>query len=539
MSGHIHSPGVSGSDGPKPTVSRVVPSAERFRRGLGHRWTRVRERLLWGVPWGTLVTCCVLVFVYLAVQNGAERWSGPLVIPFTSWSYSHPLGVFLGPVSHIGPEHLVDNLLGVLVFGSVAEYVFGHTLADGTATDRLWTRPGVRAFGLFPGAALVAGILASAFSWGPTIGFSNVVYAFAGFALLRYPLGTVIAVSVQEGLGVVVRSIDQPRLVATGTQAADPWFVDVAVQGHLFGVGLGLTAGFVTVSLRDADLPSPGRLWAGTALFALAQSLWVVWWPRGTEYVLARGLGVVVVGCLATVVAAVACLAPGDGEQSNDVAGVHAGVVLLLVPLALMAGIAVPINTAGDVTTPPGAETVDVRGYGVTYVEDATNQRLAPFAVATGTDQPRASGVLVVEPDRGVFTQAVDASRLASDGTATIRLGGLGWERRVFAVRRGWRAAGGNVTFQVWIHPNDGRFHRVYDSGPASATPVVAGYNLSIVPERGRFRIRVDRDNATVGTAAIPNRGETVTVGALDVRRDGDRLVATVGRTRVPIAWRR
>lgn len=547
----------------RPGSVTRIGGVSTLPHGFRELRAELRNRFLWGLPWGTLVVGTVLVFVYLVVQNAAGRWTEPLVIPFTSWSYSHPLGVFLGPLSHIGPEHLLDNLLGVLVFGSVVEYIYDHkrvvgsrdddkrerntrdddtdeaeTRTESDWTNRIHTRPSVRALVLFPAGAVLAGFLASLFSWGPTIGFSNVVYAFAGFALVRFPLGTVVVVSVREALGVVSRALDQPFLATSVSSASEPWFVDTAVQGHIFGLLLGVAAAVITLSARDETLPSPVRLWAGLVLFGLVQSLWLVWWSRGTGYVLARGLGVLVVLCLATVVVCGFVLAVGNVRQGDTVGSPHVGIVILLVPLSLMAGIAIPINATADVTTPTGAETVDVHGYEVTYVDEARNQRLAPFAAVTDTEPPTTSGVLVVDSDRGVWTRAVDSSTLEASGTATIRLGGLGWERTVFAVRRSWQAVGGEVTSQVWLNPRDGGFHRVYSSQPARATAVVAGYTLSLLPDGIRFKLEVSRDNETVRTATVPNRGQSVTVGTLEIRREGETLVAVTNQSRVPIAWR-
>jgi membrane associated rhomboid family serine protease len=510
-------------------------SSERLIQEVEHCRDALRNRLLGGIPWGTLLLSCLLVFVYLSVQNGAGRWSDPLVIPFTSWSYSHPLGVALGPVSHTNPEHLLDNLAGVLVFGSLAEYVFAHKRVSNTNRSRFRGSPRLRAVVLFPAGALGVGLLGSAFSWGPTIGFSNVVFAFAGFAVVRYPILTVVAVSVRDGLAVLGRAIDQPAVVATGTRATEPWFVDIAVQGHLFGLLVGILLGAVTLYSRDEDPPSACRLGAGMALFSLVQSLWVVWWPRGSSYVLGRGLGVVLVACIATLGTAGVILTVSGSK--NRVSNPYVGVVILLVPLAIMAGIAIPINATTDVTAPTETETVEINGYEVTYIEEGTNQRLAPFAAVTG-NRPTTGGVVVVNPERGIWTQTVDRARLAADGTASVYLGGIGWERTVFVLQRSWRMTGDEVASQVWVHPNDGLLHRVFASEPATGTAVVDGYNVSIVPDGVRFEIAVSRDNETVGTATVPHRGQTESIGNLTVSRESDTLIASVNRTSVPVAWR-
>lgn len=531
MSGGSHPPDVVDRDDPTEPALRTA-SATR-PPALSHLRNRLQSRFVLGVPWGTIALCCLIGTVYFVVQDGLGAWGEPLTIPFTSWSYRHPLGVLLGPVAHQGPDHLLANLTGTLVFGSVAEYVYGH----GSTGGGLRNAPAVRAFVIFPGVALLAGVVSIAFSWGPSIGFSDVVYAFAGVALVRYPLGTVVAISVGDALSVVLRAIEEPLFVVSRTPASDPWFVDTALQSHTFGLLLGITAGVALLVVRDADPPSAFRLWVAAALFGSVQSLWVVWWPRETAYVLARGAGVLLVGCLATLITTATVAATSGLGSVSDGRARRIGFALLVVPLVVMAAVAVPINAATDVREPPEARTVDVGGYAVTYAEDVPNERLAPFAAVTG-EPATTSGVLVVDPDRGIWTRPVSAGRLESDGTESIRVGGLGWDRTVFVVRRGWRTTGGNTTFQVWINPNHGGFNRVYASPPAQAAPVVAGHNVTVVPSGIRFRVRVTRANGTVGTAPIPERGENVTLGPVELRRDRDRLIAVTDDTRVPVATR-
>lgn len=522
----------------QPSIRRLSQSISGYRRTERRK---LRGRLLFGVPWGTLLVCGVLLGTYLLVQGGAETWTRPLTIPFTSWSYSHPVGVLLGPLAHLGPDHLLGNIAGTLVFGSMAEYLLGHAPPSRAPTDRRG-KACVRAGVAFPAGVIGAGILASAFSWGPTIGFSNVVYALAGVVLVRYPVGAVVALVVRDGFEVVVSTVDAPFLVATRTPASDPWFVDVAVQGHVFGLLLGITAGTVLVAVRDTEPPSPARVWTGVALFGLAQSLWAVWWASGTGYVLARGPGLLLVGGLATVAAVGTALTARDRRGTPDRRTRYLGIALLVVPLVVMAAVAVPVNATTNASLPPESEAVEVGEYSITYVEDARNQRLAPLSAAVGTEPPTTSGVVVADPERGIWSREVPASQLASEGTATIRVGGLRWDRTVFVVRQAWQTSGGEVVSQVWLNPDDGGFHRVYASEPARAAPIVAGHNVTLVPTDSPgvgFRVHATRAGERVGTAPLPERNESVAIGPLELRREGDRLLADAGDTRVSIAHRR
>lgn len=518
---------------PAGAAGRTPPV--RRRTTVRNLRDRVRARFLRGLPWGTLLLCCILVFVYLVVQGGLDSWTRPLTIPVTSWSYWHPTGVLLGPVAHRGPDHLLVNLAGVLVFGTLAEYVYGHP-PPRNGTRR--TSGVVRAFVIFPAGALLVGVTASAFSWGPTIGFSNVIYAFAGVALVKYPLGTVVALSGRDALAIVFQALEEPLVIAGRRAVADPWFVDTAIQSHTFGLLLGVTVGVALSSMREGDAAPPHRLLIGLSLFAFVQSLWVVWWPRETAFVLARGPGVIFAACLALLLTTGTVLVVREYRPLRQERTRRIGFAVLVVPLAVMAGVAVPMNLSADAAVPPGAESIHVGGYTLTYVEEVPNQRLAPFGSVTG-ERATTSGILVVHPDRGIWTREIPADRLARERRVTMRLGGLGWDRTVFAIRRGWRAIGGDTTYQVWLNPRDGGNHRVYASEPARVAAVIDGYNVSVVPSGIRFTVRVTRRNETVGKAAVPDRGDSVTIGQLELRRDGEQLVAVRNRTRVLVATRR
>lgn len=536
MSGVWLRPNVSGSDHPNRDAGSQPAIAVLYadiRRG----WARLRERWILGVPWGTVVLGAILGLVFVVLQDAGGQQK-PLVIRFTSWSYHDPVGVLLSPLAHSSTDHLLGNLVGLLVFGSIAEYIFDHKRPAGGDSPHFVNHPGVRAGLLFPGCAILAGLLASIGSWGPMIGFSPVIFAFAGIALVRYPLATIVALAVTKALEVVLRAGLRPFETATRSPATDPWFVDVAIQGHVFGLVLGIVGGVLLVLHRDWELPPLRRLWLGIAVFAMAQSFWVLWWPRETYYVLARGLGVIFVGTLALVLTGGAVLAVRGVDSMEPATAKRVGIVGLLLPLALMAGIAVPLNATADVTAPAGSETVTIDGYDVTYAEDVPNQQLAPFAAVAVDDPPTTSGVIVAQPDRGVWTRVVAAERLANGGSVSTRLGGIGWDRQVFTLRRVWHTLGNESASQVWIHPKDGRLHRVYWSDPATAEASFGNYTIRILPEGIRFQVQVMRDNETIGSDPVPFQNNSVTFGDLEIHGKADKLVASHNGTRVPIAWR-
>jgi len=268
-------------------------------------YRRLTDRLLFGVPWGTLIVMGILLAVYAGLQDGfgADK---PIVLPFRAWSYLDPVGMLVAGLAHSNTSHLLGNLLGTLIFGSLAEWLWGHhtTRLEATRLQRAWTHPIVRAAIIFPAAAIMASILGSIVALGPVIGFSIVVFGFAGFVLVQAPLVAVLASVSQGVLRRLFDAIQTPEQVAAaGTTYSTPWFASIALQGHAVGLLGGVLAGLAYQRLTARSRPPAGRLWAGVLLFGIERSLWAVYWYRGNDsYVLYRAVGVGLVFLLATVV---------------------------------------------------------------------------------------------------------------------------------------------------------------------------------------------------------------------------------------------
>jgi membrane associated rhomboid family serine protease len=514
----------------------------------GEEWgPHLRRRFLLGVPWGTLVSIALVLGVYLFVQGGWSRPSAPVTIPFRAWSYFYPLGMVTAGFAHSGPGHLVGNLVGTAALAPIAEYVWGHyprRRGVQTFTSPL-TNPYVRAFVVVPAAVVAGGLLTAAFSLGPIIGFSGVVFAFGGVALVRYPILTVVALSASDGLGTFYRALQSPTVTASaGSTYSTPWWAQIAIQGHALGLLVGVLVGVWLVRSRDEALPSAGRVAAGVVLFGIAQSLWAVYWYRGGEtYVLYRAAGLALVVLLAALVAvAVAAsdrpLVAGVREGMLSVPRWQVGGVALLLCTATIAGPAVPVNlttaAGGDM---PG-ETVEIRGYEVTYAEGVPNGMVSAIDVeAFGeTTQVNTSGVIVRNRERGIWLTVVSTGRLAFDGAALVRVGGVGWRETVRAERTGWNAVGGGATYRIRLS-HDNRTVTPFVSPPARAGPVVGGRNLSIEATRERFLLNVSTGEE-FDTVPVPPANESRTVGGLTVVNDGGRLVATSGGTKVRVATR-
>ncbi|ESS09102.1 MAG: hypothetical protein A07HN63_01313 [uncultured archaeon A07HN63] len=524
----------------------VVSLAIVASLGRPAAWYReLTDRLVGGVPWGTLLIMAGLAAVYAGLQDGFGD-PAPIALPFRSWSYLDPLGIAIASFAHASTSHLVGNLIGTLVFGSIAEFIWGHKQRRDTTTRgrALWTHPGVRAVVIFPAAAALVGVFGAAIALGQIIGFSTVVFAFAGFVLVRYPLGAVIA---SVGQGVVSRlftAFQLPQSVSAGGGGGLPWFASVAVQAHAVGLLVGVLLGLAYRRQTDSS-HSATRIWIGVLLFGMARSLWAVYWYRGPErFVLYRAVGVALVFLLAAVVAyAVAAREEPvfpDYAVTNpqsiltDMTTItHRQLALLLLitvsSFLVSPAIAANATTVADADLP--GEPVEVRGYELTYGENVTNGRIAVFDVSGfgETTRVNTSGVIVRNTDREIWSTAVSAGDLADSGASTVRLGGLGWQDSVTATRTGWAAVGGDTTYRVSLS-HDNTTRTLYHSSAAEAEPIIAGQRVRLNATATGFAVGVNGS-----TAPLPSLNESVSLGGLRLHNQGARLVAVHNRSRTAV----
>ncbi|NIB99293.1 rhomboid family intramembrane serine protease [Halobacterium sp. R2-5] len=498
---------------------------------------RVRSRLLFGVPWGTLAVVAGVAAFYLVVQFGAA--GSPLVVPFVSWSYFYPLGTVTSAFAHASLGHVTGNLLGTVALAPLAEYAFSHYPTErGESSFGSWTtNPYVRAFVLFPAGVLALGLLTGVFSWGATIGFSGVVYAFAGFALVRFPLATVLAVSARELLSLLWSVLQNPITYASASSSfSAPWWAGVSVQGHLFGFLAGAVLAAALVARRDRG-PSAARVWFGAVVLGASMSLWAVWWYGGVdEYVLFRALGLLLVATLAVLLTA--AVRADAATLVRDVSTRKVAFALLLLPVVTMSLVAVPVNltTVADADLP--GDPVEVRGYEVTYAEDVTNERVAGVDLPYGSEATNvsASGVIVANDGRDIWTEEVSASRLGFYGDQTVTVGGVGWKETVGVHRRGWVPAGGDAVYNVYVTPPDESTRHVYSSEGSTADPVVGGRAVRVDAAGGGFGLEVLRNDTVVETVELPRGNESVDAGGLTFARNESRVLAAYGNTTVTIA---
>jgi len=512
-------------------VARLDATGDERRR-------RLRSRLLLAVPWGTLVSAALVLGVYFGVQGGWGR--SPLTLPFYSWSYFYPLGVLAAPFAHGGLGHITGNLVATLTLAPLAEYAFSHfPVRRGESTfSRPWHNPYVRAFLVFPLGVVIVGLCTSLLSWGPLIGFSGVVYAFAGYALVRFPFGTVVALAARDAVSTAYYALQDPVITrSAGSAFTTPWWAGIAVQGHLLGLFLG--AGLAVLTLREREeLPSAARLWAGATVVGASLSLWALWWYSGPDsYVLYRGPGLVLVLAVGLVVA-VAVKAPARRVRGVNLRTV--GTLLLVVPLLTMAVVAVPLNLT-TVDTDGFEDGVEVGGYSVTYAQDVTNPKasvlnLSVFGASTNY---RTSGVIVANPDRQLWSRAVSPAELSYDGYREVRVGGIGWDERVGVRRVGWNVRGNATVYRIGLRPPDGEWRTSFRSGPSTARLTIDGRSVTVESRGEKFRLRVRAGNRTLGTTPLPTIEESRAAGGIQFTLSDSTVVAqTTNGTSVPVATR-
>jgi len=537
-------------------VAVVVGSLAVVSRLAGYRGgvaAKLRSRLVMGVPWGTLVSVGIVLAVYLFVQGGWSNWYRPVVTPFRAWSFSYPTGIVTSGFAHGGPGHLIGNLVGTVVLAPICEYAWGHFPRErGSGSFSSWrTNPWVRALVVFPAATVLLGLATGVFAAGPVIGFSGVVFAYAGFALVTRPITALVgALGVQSAIGLAYNALRNPIVTANPSPSPPtaPWWADIAIQGHAIGLLLGVVAAAVLLYRRD-ETPDAGRVWLAALLFAVEQNLWALYWYLGEEeYVLFRGPGLVAIALLALVVTVgVASSLRERFDQPIGWIGTDtfstrtAGFVILLLVLAPIAGMGVGANAfAASPSDPPSnATVVDARDYEVYYAEDVTNEMVAIVDVeAFGlTTDIRSSGVIVASERRGIWTQEVSKGELAFLGTTRVVVGGVGWREAVRVRRDGWSAVGGGAAYKVFIK-GDGEAERLsYVSESATAQPRIEGYNVSVVPlTEGGFALAVTENGSVVDDARLPAAGENVTLAGITFEREGRTVYATTeSGTRVAV----
>jgi len=524
---------------PLVVIFAVLATVVAVRRLVGRRLTApLCRRLLFGVPWGTLLTMAGVLAVYLFVQ-GAYWHSTLLVTPFRTWSYFYPLGLLMGPFTHGSMGHITGNLLGTLAYGTVVEYAWGHyPQRRGEASfGRLRANPFARILAV-PAVMAVVGVFTGVFALGPVVGFSGVVFALAGFALVTRPslfLGAVLGSRIIDLVYVALRS-PEPT-VGGSVRYVTPWWANVAIQGHAIGLLAGVFLGMALLGARS-ERPSPGAVFFATLVFATVQGLWAVYIPLGGgQFTLLRWLGTALVLLLAVLVAAATLYTDRRALPNFEGGWPSLAGFALVVALAALCLASVPANGAALDDGDLPEDGLAVRDYVVTYEEGVRNAYVDSMPLPpTAQQNITESGVVVASADREIWTVAVPRSRLALRGDATVVVGGVDWRETVRVNRTSWSVAGNDSVYSVALAREGEASRTVYASSPSTLDGRIAGRNLTLSPVDDGFEIAVRRGGATVDRGAVPANMSSREIGGLTFERNRSRLYAAGNGTRILVA---
>ncbi|NUC72105.1 rhomboid family intramembrane serine protease [Haloterrigena sp. SYSU A558-1] len=585
-------------------VAAALASVAVVRRlhSPARRWGDVaRSRLVLGVPWGSLLVIALVYCVYLFVQDGITAFGNPVTLPYRAYSYFYPLGMLTASFSHAGPGHLIGNLAGAVVVAPIAEYAWGH-YPDGrgeTAGTSWRTDPWIRALVVFPLIVVAITIGSSLFALGPVIGFSGVVFAFAAFSLVHYPIVTLVGVlGVQGALLTLYRALQTPIgvYVAQPRAPSAPSWAGIAIQGHALGFFIGLVLA-IGLLRRRGHRPDALRVWIAILLFGFAQGLWQIYWfGSANVYYLFQGPGVLVVVVLALVVtiaitaserpvvpdrlerrlarlrgsssgSAVARpleIARGGDRSStsplerigeiataatdrgstrlSSVTRRKTALFAVLAVFAVVAGAAVPVNLfVLDDATAASESAVQIEDYTIQYAEGVENQKVSPVQVGPLAEAVslESSGVIVSSTERQIWVEEVPANRLAFTGDAEVVVGGPGWRETVHVERTGWEPVGNDTVYQVEIWPEGEDRRLAHESEGSRADVRIDDRNVTIESRDGEFVLEIETQaGETVGTTPMPADGETETAGGLTFDRVDDTIYASADGTRVAVATR-
>ncbi len=508
----------------------------------GTKWmgATLRRRFVLGVPWGTVIVVLFVVAVYLFVQGAWGRLTDPVVVGFRAWSYGYLIGMVTAPFGHSGLGHITGNLLGTVVFAPIAEYAWSHypTERGSRSFGSRRTNPYVR-IGIFVLAVLLVGLATSFLIPGPLIGFSGVVFAFAGFAIVTKPILAVFAVVGSRVVDLLYYTSLNPIVsVRARRQFVEPWWADVAVQGHALGLLVGILLSTLLVVHRR-EVPRARYLGFALVVFAISESLYIVYWQFGADrFVMYRAAGLAFVFLLAA--ATVYGVAATDRNLFDrtrlNTRQVAVGALLAVVLAIGLA--AVPYNLVN--IGPTESDGIQIRDYTVSYEENVPNAYLDSVTLPVIGDQltatVNASGVIVHSDRRDAWIEILSEGQLAVAGRGTVTVGGLGWRERVIANRSTWNAVDAGDTYKVYLRRPGGPPQLVFRDEPVRLAPRIAGLNLSIEPTREQYVVNATRNGTVVGRRSMPAINESATLAGLAIERDGNELFAASNGTRIRVA---
>ena len=504
-----------------------------------HRQLRhVRYRFVGGIPWGTLITLLALLAFYLVIQDGRTDWEHPVYYPYIATSYFYPFGQLTAGFAHASAGHLLSNLLGLAIFGTIAEYAWGHYSHDAAERPK---KPWVR-IACIPVISGIIALTTAIFSWGPVLGFSGAVFAFAGFAVVRYPVLTIIGMVFQSALVLLTRAILSPVTIHEVTESVDvPGWAGIGFQGHGMGFLLGIVLAILLWYRRDDPL-SPGavRVWGGILLVGSSMGLWAIWTTAGDDvYVLYRGLGVILLVGVAWMVAG--ALQADSTPTWGGISWRHVAICAICIPIIAMSTAAIPMGLQVVGPMDPVEERITIEDYEIYYVTNHTHSWQPgmdlPVIGDTASEATR-SGVFIRSSDRQLQLRLASSSQLAREGEARGIVGGVGWRSEVLVERSAWNPVGNDSVYRVTI-ANENQSSVVFTAPSQQVDSQIDHHQIALRATETGFGIDVRDPDGTEHQVDVPAKNESVTVSDLTIARDGSTLVASTDGTRVVIATRR
>ena len=484
---------------------------------------RTRARFVAGLPLGTFVIVGVNVAFFFVAQRA---YTGDvLTVPYLSWSYTYPTGFLTGPVGHANVSHIVGNLTAAVVFAPVVEYIVGHKVDLSGEPSR---HPVVRALVGVPLAWYGVGVFLSLFSWGPSIGFSGVVYFFFGFVIVFYPVVSVGLIVVTDAFRTLFNALRRPVTASSpGETFVTPSWANVALDGHVLGLLVGVGVAILLARRRGRRIDGY-RVGAAVFVIGLAQGLYAVWTLDGSTYVLYRAVGVAFVGFLAVLLgyaAEVESSSPPFLQLDAFAPRRAVSVSAVVVPIVVLCVVGF-VTGLGSVSTVDNVQTVEVGGYSVWYGEDVENERVVsvPFIDAAPVNFT-VSGVIVTNENRGIWYRVASKERLRTDPSRSFLVGGIGWHDEVEVERVGLRSSTGNSSYSVLVTARN-ETRAVYDSPPARTRTTVDGWHLNLTVDDGERAVRMRRGGQS---RTVPLRNRTFTVEGVTFETDDGSVIVGFG----------
>ena len=198
--------------------------------------------------------------------------------------------------------------------------------------------------------------------------------------------------------------------------------------------------------------------------------------------------------------------------------------VSLVAFTVILALVTIPLGF-GTVGEAPGSDGLEVGDYTITYEQNATGERSMPLLGGDG--ESTYDGLLVYSDDREILTVEERPEVIEHEGNATVTVGGIGWDERVLVERVGWDVLGNDTAYAVDLTA-DGETTRSFTTDPVRAEATIDDdATMAVEPTGDGFAVTVERDGTAVGSAPIPDPGESVTVEAITFSTEtpDDRVV--------------